>query len=112
MAIVVGSNTALSTAANTKTADLVSGRHQYVGKGKIQLIAKCSAVGMNVTLNVGGIALVDDNVIPFTGTAGSISVKDNVLVEQNVGGGRVEMYLRNSTGGAITTDYVIYFTPM
>lgn len=67
---------------------------------------------MNITLNVGGVALMDDNAITFTGTAGTLSVNDNVLVDQAVNGGRVELFLRNTTGGALTTDYVIYFTPM
>ncbi len=112
MAIVVASGTAVSTAANTKSADQVTGRHQYVGKGRIQLVAKGSATGMLITLNVGGVAIVDDNAIPFTGTAGTISVNDNVMADQVVSGGRVELFLRNGTGGALTTDYLIYFTPM
>jgi hypothetical protein len=112
MAIVVASGTAVSTAANTKSADQVSGRNQYVGKGRVQLIAKGSATGMNITLNVGGVALADDNAIPYTGTAGTISVNDNVVVDQVVSGGRVELFLRNTTGGALTTDYLVYFTPM
>ena len=112
MAIVVASGTAVSTAANTKSADQVSGRNQYVGKGRLQLIAKGSATGMNITLNCGGVALVDDNAIPYTGTAGTISVNDNVMCDQVVSGGRVELFLRNTTGGALTTDYLIYFTPM
>jgi hypothetical protein len=112
MAIVVTSGSAVSTAANSKSSDQVSGRNQYVGKGRIQLIAKSSATGLNCTLNVGGVALVDDNVIPYTGTAGTISVNDNVVLDQVVSGGRVEFFLRNTTGGAITADYLIYFTPM
>ena len=112
MAIVVASGTAVSTAANTKSADQVTGRNQYVGKGRLQLVAKGSATGMNVTLNCGGVALVDDNAVIFTGTAGTISVKDNIIVDQVVAGGRVELFLRNTTGGALTTDYIIYFTPM
>ena len=112
MAIVVASGSAVSTAANTKSADQVTGRNQYVGKGRIQLIAKGSAAGMNCTLNVGGVALSDDNIIPYTGTAGTISVNDNVVIDQVVAGGRVEFFLRNTTGGALTTDYLIYFTPM
>lgn len=111
MAIVVASGTAVSTAANTKSSDQITGRNQYVQRGRVQLIAKGSATGMNVTLNVGGVALVDDNAIPYTGTAGSISVNDNVMVDQFVSGGRVELFLRNTTGGALTTDYIVYFTP-
>lgn len=112
MAIVVASGTATSVGANSKSTDLVTGRNQYVGRGRIQLIAKSSAAGMTATLNVGGIALLDDNAIPYVGSAGTLSVSDNVLCDQLVNGGRVELFLRNTTGGAITTDYIIYFTPM
>lgn len=112
MAILVASGTAVSTAANTKSADQVSGRNQYVGKGRIQLVARGSATGMNCTLNVGGVAMVDDQAIPYTGTAGAISANDHVMVDQVVSGGRVELFLRNTTGGALTTDYLVYFTPM
>jgi hypothetical protein len=111
MAIVVASGTAVSTAANTKSADQISGTYQFVQKGKITLIAKGSATGMNVTLFVGGVALVNDNAIPYTGTAGTISVNDNVMASQVMNGGRIEFYLRNTTGGALTTDYIIYFDP-
>lgn len=112
MAIVVASNNSVSTAANTKSADVVSGRNQYVGKGRLQLFALGSATGMNLTLNCGGIALMDDQPIPFFAAAGSLSMKDHVVVDQVVSGGRVEMFLRNTTGGALTTDYIILFTPM
>jgi len=112
MAIVVASGSAVSVAANTKSSDQVTGRNQFVGKGRIQLIAKPSATGMLYTLNVGGVALMDDQSPVYTGTAGTLSVNDNVLIDQVVNGGRVELFLRNGTGGALTNDYVIYFTPM
>jgi hypothetical protein len=112
MAILVASGVTLSTAANTKTADLVTGRNQYVGKGKIVLVARGSAAGMNSTLNVGGVALADDLAIPFFGSTGGLSTRDHVVIEQTVAGGRVELFLRNTTDGAVTTDYAIYFTPM
>lgn len=111
MAVVVASGTALSTAANTKTADLVTGQYQFVGKGVYTIIAKSSATGMNVSFSVGGVALVNDLAIPFTGTAGSISVRDNVIASQLMNGGRVELFLRNTTGGALTTDYQVWFEP-
>jgi len=112
MAIVVASGTTISTAANTKSADLVTGRNQYVGKGRLQLCARGSATGMNLTLNVGGVALIDDQAVPFFGTTGALSSRDHMVIDQVVSGGRVEFFLRNTTGGALTTDYVIYFTPM
>ena len=112
MAIIVASAVTLSTAANTKTADLVSGRNQYVGKGTITLIAKGSAAGMNATLNVGGVALIDDLPIATFGATGSMSALDSEVLSQVVAGGRVELFLRNTTGGALTTDYQVKFTPM
>lgn len=112
MAIVVASNNSLSTAANTKTSDLVTGRNQYVGKGRIQLFARGSATGMNIVLNVGGVALVDDTPIPYFGAAGALDVNAHGIVDQVVAGGRVELFLRNTTVGALTTDYLVLFTPM
>jgi len=111
MAIVIASGTAVSTAANTKSSDQVSGTYQFVGKGKITLVAKGSATGMNVQCLVGGIAMVNDQAIPYTGTAGTISVNDNVMATQLMSGGRVELYLRNTTAGALTTDYLLLFDP-
>jgi len=112
MALVVASGSAVSTAANTKSADQVSGKYQYVGKGKFTLIALGSATGMNITCNVGGVALADDTAIPYTGTAGTIDASAHVICSQVLNGGRVELFLRNTTGGALTTDYLLYFEPM
>jgi len=112
MAINVASNVTLSTAANTKTADLVTGRNQYVGKGRIQVYARGSAAGMTLTLNVGGVALMDDQVIPYFGATGGLDVNAHGIIDQVVAGGRIELFLRNTSGGALTTDYLILFTPM
>lgn len=111
MAIVVASGTAVSTAANTKSADQVSGTYQFIGRGKVTLVARGSATGMNVQCLVGGIALINDLAIPYTGTAGAISINDHVVCSQVMNGGRVELYLRNTTGGALTTDYILLFEP-
>jgi hypothetical protein len=111
MAIVVSAGTAVSTAANTKSADQVSGTYQFISKGKLTLVAKGSATGMNVQCLVGGVPLVNDQSIPYTGTAGTISINDNIICSQVVNGGRVEMYLRNTTAGSLTTDYLLLFEP-
>lgn len=112
MAVVVHAETALSTAANTKTADLIAGTYQFVGKGKVTLVARGSATGMNVSLLVGGTALVNDQAIPYTGTAGALSTVDHVVASQVMNGGKIELNLRNTTGGALTTDLIVYFDPM
>ena len=111
MAVIVASG--ISTpGANTKSSDLVAGSYQFVGKGQISLIAKGSAAGINATILVGGVALSNDQPIVYTGTAGTISVNDNVVASQMMNGGRIELYLRNTTATAGTTcDYMVLFEP-
>jgi len=112
MAIVVASGVS-TPGANTKTADLVAGTYQFVQRGMITLIAKGSAAGINATLTVGGVPLVNDQAIVFFGTSGTMSIKDNVVCQQFSNGGRVELTLRNTTATAGTTaDYMVYFEPM
>jgi hypothetical protein len=111
MAIVVASGMTTSTAANTKSADLITGQYQFVGKGKITLAARGSAAGMNLTLSVGGIALINDLPVAFFGATGGLSINDHIVCSQIMNGGRVEFFLRNTTGGALTTDYAVLFEP-
>lgn len=112
MAVVIASTSALSVAANSKSADVVSGQYQYVGRGKFTLLARASATGLNITCNVGGISLVNDNVVPYTGAAGGLDASAHVVVSQVMNGGRVELFFRNTTGAAITIDSILYFEPM
>lgn len=112
MGVVVASNTSESVAANTKTSNEVTGQFENVGKGKIMLAALASATGMNCTLSVGGITLINDMPIPFFGTTGTMSLSDNIVVSQALNsGGRVELYFRNTTSGALTVDYQLLFEP-
>jgi len=112
MAITIASGVTISTAANTKSADLITGQYQFVGKGKVTLVARGSVIGMNAQLSVGGISLHNDLPIPFFGATGGLSINDHVVCSQVMNGGRVEFFLRNTTGGAVTTDYTILFEPM
>ena len=112
MAIVVSSGSATSLAANTKSADRVSGQYQHVGRGKFTLVALASATGLNVDCKIGGVALVDDSVIPFTGTAGTIDTSAHIVASQVLNGGRVELFFRNTTGGPITSDHILLFEPL
>lgn len=112
MAIVVASGTTVSTAANTKSSDLVSGQYQHVGKGKFTLICFSSATGLNITCAVGGMNLVNDSPAPYFGTSGGMDASAHVVTSQVLNGGRVEMFLRNTTAGALTCDYVLLFEPM
>lgn len=109
MAVVIHSETALSVVANTKTADLVTGQYEFVGKGKFTLAVLGSATGMNVELRVGGITVIGDQAIPWTGTAGGLDISAHVMASQALNGGRVELFLRNTTGGTLTTDVLLLF---
>jgi len=111
MALQIAGAVTLSTAANTKTADLITGQYQFVGKGKVTLVARGSAAGMNAQLSVGGIALINDLPIPYFGATGGLSINDHVVISQIMNGGRVEFFLRNTSGGALTTDYAVLFEP-
>jgi len=112
MAVVIASGQS-TPGANTKTADLIAGTYQFVGKGKITLISKGSALGINASLLVGGVALANDQPVAYYGTAGTLSVNDNIVASQVMNGGRVEFYLRNVTATAGTTcDYLVLFEPM
>lgn len=112
MAVVIDTETALSTAANTKSADLVSGQYEFVGKGKFTLAALGSATGMNIELRIGGITVVGDQAIPWTGTAGTLDISAHVMASQVLNGGRVELFIRNTTGAALTTDLILLFDPL
>lgn len=114
MAINVASGVALSLTTGLKSSDQITGRNQYVGKGRIQFVARGSAAaatGIRATLNVGGVALMDDQLVPFAGTAGALSIKDHMVIDQSVAGGRVELFFRNDSAGTLTVDYLVLFTP-
>lgn len=111
MAITVVSGVS-TPGANTKTSDLVNGSYQFVGRGKVTLIAKGSAAGINASLLVGGMALINDQPVAYFGTSGTMSVNDNIVASQVINGGKIELFLRNTTATAGTTcDYMILFEP-
>ncbi len=111
MAVIVASATTFSVGANAKSTDQVDGQFEFVGRGIIGLSALSSATDLNVTLKVGGVTIIDDKPIPFFGTTGGMRILDNVVVNQAVEGGRIELFFRNTSGGALTVDYVVTFEP-
>lgn len=111
MGVVIASATTFSVGANVKSADQVDGEFQFVQKGNVQLSALSSATGLNATLKVGGITIIDDKPFPFFGTTGGMRILDNIVVNQAVAGGRVELFFRNTTGGGLTVDFQLSFEP-
>jgi hypothetical protein len=114
MGVVIAAGTAVSVAANTKSSDQISGTYQFLPfDAMIYVIARGSATGMNIQLVSDGTNLVSDMAIPYTGTAGAISTNDHQVASFPVGrGSRTEFYLRNTTAGALTTDYLIIAEPI
>ena len=111
MAVVVASATTFSVGANAKSVDQVDGQFEFIDKGNINLSALSSATGLNVSLKVGGITIIDDKPIPFFGTTGGMRILDNIVVSQAIAGGRIELFFRNTTSGALTVDYMVGFEP-
>lgn len=112
MAYPIAAGTTISTAAYTKSLNLMLARHQFLPKGRVQLFALPSATGMKASFLVNGVAIMDDQDFQSFGTTGGMSMKDNIVFDQVIAGGTAEFYLRNTTAGALTTDYVLLFTPM
>ena len=114
MGVIIAAGTATSTAANTKSSDQINGTYQFLPfDAEVSVIARGSATGMNVLLFVNGQALMNDQAIPYTGTAGAISQMDHEIASFLVpAGSRVEFYLRNTTAGALTTDYLVVAEPI
>jgi len=110
--IPIATGMTVSTAANTTASITVNKSYEFLGKGRLIFAAKCQAIGMQVNLLVGGVQLARNNAIFFTGTTGTLSLADNVLIDQRVNGGRVELEIVNTTGGALTTDYYLGFEPV
>jgi hypothetical protein len=113
MAVVVASGVALALTTGLKTADQVTGQYQYIDRGIIQFAARGSAAaatGIRATLKVNGVALIDDQLVPFAGTAGALSSNDHMILDQAVAGGRVELTFRNDSAGTLTVDYLLLFT--
>jgi hypothetical protein len=110
--LVISSGSALSVAANATSADQVQPLYAYNLKGLYTLYVKASATGLNVSAYIGGYPLVQNSAIPFTGTAGTISTNDNQLHSQVMAGGRAQLTFTNTTGGALTADWLLNFVPM
>jgi hypothetical protein len=109
MGVIIATGTAVSTAANAKSTDQVSGTYQFLPfDATVTIAARGSATGMNLLFYADGQALVNDQAISFTGTAGAISAIDHEIASFDLpAGARVECYLRNTTAGALTTDYLV-----
>lgn len=109
MAVVVASQTTLSVAANSKSADQISGTYQFVPYDcELVVYGRSSATGMNIQLFVNGQALANDIPIFTFGSTGGLSKKDHEIASFIIpSGSRIEFYCRNSSAGALTVDFSV-----
>ena len=107
--VVVVSKMALSLTTGTTSADQVSGTYQFVRKGIITLYGLGSATGLTFTLLANGVTIANAAAIPFFGTTGTLKKLDNEILTQAIGGGRLELYFQNPTGGTLTVDFILEF---
>ena len=98
--------------AYTKSANLITGRNQFLPKGNVVIVAAGSIAGINCSFVVGGVAIVDDLAIPYFATTGGLDAGRHIVASQSIAGGVAEFYVRNTTATAGTTvDYTVLFTP-
>lgn len=109
--VLVASSTTLSVSANSKSAEQITGQFQFVSKGILRVYARSSATGLNITSSVNGVPLVNDSLVPYFGTTGGLSKNDHMVAESAINGGYLSLTFRNTTGGALTVDYLIEWIP-
>jgi len=105
--VVVVSKLALSLTTGTTSADQISGTYQFVPKGILKVYALGSATGMTMSVLNNGMSLMNAQAIPFFGTTGTLKKFDNLVFEQAVNPGRLELYFQNPTGGTLTVDFIV-----
>jgi len=94
----------LSVAANTTTTNQLSGQlYEFLDRpAKVMLAATSSAVGINATLLIGGVAVINDQPIS---QANRFPILPDDVVTAEKGMGRMILTYRNTTGGALTVNW-------
>ncbi len=92
-----------SVAANTVIANVVAGKlHEFIERpSAVRLYSSASAVGLNVTLVVGGRTVCQDQEVNAQNRM-PIMPDDFVAEVGGLPGQRILVSWRNTTGGAIT----------
>ncbi len=96
----------LSVAANAVSTNRLAGLlHEFLDRAAIvTLAAACAAVGLNVTLLIGGVAVVNDQAVSQANRF-PIFPDDAVTEEQGIG--RMVLTFRNTTGAAIIVHWSV-----
>lgn len=94
----------LSVAANAVSTNRLAGLlHEFLDRpAMVTLAAACAAVGLNVTLLIGGVAVVNDQAVS---QANRFPIFPDDAVTQEQGIGRMVLTFRNTTGVAIIVHW-------
>jgi hypothetical protein len=96
---------AVSVAANAVSANQLAGQlYEFLDRPARILLAACSsAVGINCTLIVGGVAVLNDQ--PISQANRVPILPDDVVTEEGPVMGRLILTFRNTTVGALTVNF-------
>jgi len=100
------SGQAVSVAANATSANQLAGLlYEFLPRNtSLLLAATSSAVGINCTLIIGGVVVINDSAISQANRFPLIP--DDVVTQENGrAGSRVILTFRNTTGGALTVNW-------
>lgn len=89
-------------------------QYEYVpAGGAIEILHNATAVGMVATITSGSDTLQERGPVPAGGTAGVIPSALDVpaIMDLVAGGDRLKVQYENTTGGAITVNGVINYSP-
>jgi len=97
---------AVNVAANTVSANQLAGLlYEFLDRrAKVLLSAASSAVGLNVTWLIGGVAVLQDTPVS---QANRFPILPDDILTSEIGVGRMILTFRNTTGGALTVNWAV-----
>lgn len=100
----------LSVAANSTSTNRIAGlTHEFLDRpASIVLAAAAAAVGVNASLLIAGVALVDDQAVSQANRFPVIP--DDIVASEGPVAGRIILRFRNTTGGAVVVHWLIDVT--
>lgn len=108
--VVLVSKAAFAT-STTESSNLVSNTFDYIGPGRLTIYAKSSAAAVKINCFINGQQVLRNNECPFTGTAGTLDMSANMMIQLGTAGGRVEITVQATTGTP-TMDLLVQFDPI
>jgi len=104
-----------SIAAGATFNPLTGTNYQYLPRpGIVKYLHRATAVGLVATILSGSDELMQEGPVPAGGTAGVTPSEFNVpaIMDQVAAGDLQSVRYRNPTGGAITVDGFLDYTPL